>query len=72
MSLENRYKIYLIVALTLCVIGVLLNISSHSTTGLGGLFISSGGISLVLGITIKRKSQDIKKTTEEDFSSQEE
>ncbi|MDH5475781.1 MAG: hypothetical protein OEX22_08845 [Cyclobacteriaceae bacterium] len=72
MSLENRYKIYLIVALILCVIGIVLNISSQSTTGLGGIFISSGGISLVLGITIKRKSQDIKKTTKENFSSQEE
>lgn len=72
MSIENRYKAYVIIAVLLCVVGILLNISSGNTTGLGGIFISTGGISLVLGITIKRKSQEIQKPTEEDHSSQEE
>lgn len=70
MSLKTRYKVYVILALALCAIGIWLNISTGNTTGLGSLLITAGGISLVLGITLKRKAQEIQTPTDEDFSTQ--
>ncbi|MDH5367417.1 MAG: hypothetical protein OEW67_10540 [Cyclobacteriaceae bacterium] len=71
MSLENRFKAYIIIAVLLCVLGILLNMSSGNTTGLGGIFITTGGISLVLGITIKRKYQERQNSSEKDLTSPE-
>lgn len=68
MNLEKRYKTYLILALAFCAVGIVLNITAKNTAGLGALFISSGGISLVMGITIKRKSQENKKAPNQESS----
>ena len=57
---EHRYKIYLILALMLCALGVLINSSTGNVTGVGVILIMAGGISLVMGITLKRKVQDEK------------
>ena len=70
MSLKTRYKIYVILALAFCAAGVGLNISTESTAGFGSLLITAGGISLVLGITLKRKAQEIQDPTDEDLSTQ--
>ena len=70
MSLEKRYKVYLILAVLLCAVGVGLNIFFGNKTGLGSLIITVGGITLVLGITIKRKSNDTKDPSDNELSSQ--
>ena len=71
MNLDKRYKAYLILAILLCAIGAFINFSSGNHTGLGALIIVSGGISLVLGITIKRKLQAIKSPVNQEDSLQE-
>lgn len=71
MNLDKRYKAYLILAILLCTIGTFINFSSGNHTGLGALIIVAGGISLVLGITIKRKLQAIKSSVNQEEPIQE-
>jgi len=56
--MKKRYKVYLFCAIILCATGVLFNIAQNSSTGTGTIFICTGGILLVLGITMKKKSDE--------------
>ena len=71
MSLKIRFKIYVLLAILFCAKGVIINVVTNSTTGLGALFIVAGGISLVLGITIKRKAQASDFNIDQDHSNKE-
>lgn len=69
MSLEKRYRAYLLLAIVFCVIGIIFNITTKTTTGMGALSIAAGGLTLALGITIKRKARETQKSSNEDISS---
>ena len=71
MNLDIRFKIYVVLSLLFCSTGVIFNMLTNNVTGLGALFIVAGGISLVLGITIKRKAQALKSPANQNQSNQE-
>lgn len=70
MSLKNRYKTYLLLAILFCALGITLNLTTGNTTGIGALVISTGGISLALGVTIKRKANANNTPDNNDLTSQ--
>ena len=58
MSLQKRYKFYLVIAIILGVAGLVLGYLTKNLSGIGLIFILVGCVALVMGITIKRKWED--------------
>jgi len=54
----QRYKIYMLIAILLCALGFAFNFVTQSNTGHGALIIFAGGTMFVLGLTIKKKSEN--------------